>query len=210
MSPLELDYVEAVGYLVCRIIRETLGEAEGFASPANQRRPSGATSVPYCTVQLTSSSMVGYNTKRYDAADPAVAAFVPLHSTLNLLEVIDSLEEFTASVHFYRSGEVDDRGRAIRAGNAAQSKALRLVKLLDGSSAGQDRIRSYGLGYAGASKVRDLSGPVPEEGSYENHVQVDLTFYASNPEALALSSSTSVAMILKVQQPDNTISEVTQ
>ena len=192
-TPPVLDYLTAVNRLVRRACRETLGVAEGYFKPARQRRPAGATSYDYATVTITRSDMVSVNVQRLSPTDLRIAGLVPEGAVL--VELVDPLDEVTASVNFYRSGATDAAGLPV-AVNQTMSRASTLVKLLESSTAAE-RLRAYGLGYAGASAIRDLSDKV--DGNYEDRAQVDLTIYASDPVLLVVTAFASAALDIKFQ-----------
>jgi len=93
------------------------------------------------------------------------------------------------------AGATDAAGLPV-AINQTLSRANMLVKLLESSTAAE-RLRAYGLGYAGASVIRDLSDKV--DGNYEDRAQVDLTIYASDPVLLVATAFASAELDIKFQ-----------
>lgn len=199
------DAETALHRLLRRLFVFALGTDSNFFRPEGQRAPAGPASAPYATVNLYLSEVASYNLRRWAYADPVVAAVRPaLDPAPDLLEVMESLDRVTVSVQFWRDGAVDGAGRAAW-GETARARALSLVRRLEMSPV-VERANEYGLAYAGASAVRDVSGVV--DGNYERRAQVDLTFYVANAEVLSLGMFREASLDVKIQQPDGHISEV--
>jgi hypothetical protein len=188
------DYMTAVNWLVRRTCREVLGVVPGYFKPARQRRPAGTTAYDFATVNITSSDLVSVNVSRFGVTDPLVYGYVPAYAT-DLVELVDPLDQFTASINFYRSGQTDVAGIAVAVAQT-MGRARTLVKLLE-SSAAAERMRAYGLGYITASKCRDLSAMV--DGNFEDRTQVDLDFYVSDPVVIAINAIAEVDITTKFQ-----------
>jgi hypothetical protein len=166
----------------------------GYFKPARQRRPAGTTAYDFATVAIISSDLVSVDVRRFSATDPRVYGFVPSYST-ELVELVDPLDQFTASINFYRSGQTDAAGMPVAVAQT-MSRARTLVKLLESSDAAE-RMRRYGLGYVTASKCRDLSATV--DGNFEDRTQVDLEFYVSDPVVIAVNAIAEVDLEIKLQ-----------
>jgi hypothetical protein len=200
-----LDYMTALHQLVRQLLQAALGLTdENFFRPHGMRTPAGAASQPYATVQIYASDMASFDLRRFLVTDPNVADVVPVGTSTNLIEVLETLDFFTASVQFWRDGAVDSAGRPTW-GETAHSRARSLVARLE-LSENVALANSYGLGYSKASQVRDLSGNV--DGANERRAQVDLTFYVSNAEVAAINSFRYANLQLKIQQPDGHLNEV--
>ena len=187
------DYMSAVSWLVRRLCREILGLPTGYFKPARGRQPAGSTTYDYATVSIIRSNMVSVNVRRFNADDPRVYGYVPAYAELT--ELVDPLDEFTASVNFYRSGKTDAAGLP-EAVAQTMSRARTLAKLLESSDAAE-RMRAYGLGYVTASVCRDLSATV--DGNFEDRTQVDLDFYVSDPVVIAVNAIAEVDLEIKLQ-----------
>lgn len=199
-----LDYVAALHELLRRLFREATGADENFFRPHGMRAPAGPANAPYATLQIYSSDGLSLDIRRFLASDTEIGDVVPVGTTTNLVEILETMDEFTVSVQFWRDGAVDGSGRPSW-GENAHSRARTLAGRL-WLSENVMRANVYGLGYAGASQVRDLSGNV--DGANERRAQVDLKFYASDALVSAINSFRTASLDIKVQQPDGHISEV--
>ncbi len=194
MTDQVLDYMTAVNWLVRRTCREVLGAVPGYFKPARQRRPTGTTAYDFATVAIINSDLVSVNVHRFSVSDPLVYGHVPTYAT-QLVELVDPLDKFTASINFYRSGQTDVAGIAVAVAQT-MGRARTLVKLLESSDAAE-RMRAYGLGYITASACRDLSALV--DGNFEDRTQVDLDFYVSDPVVIAVNAIAEVDITTKFQ-----------
>lgn len=194
----------ALHEIVRRVLGRVLGTDNNFFRPEGQRAPSGAANAPYATVKIYSSQLVSFDLRRWFPSDLAVAHVVPEGTVTDLVEVLETTTQFTASVQFWRDGSVDGAGRAAW-GEGARDRAERLIMNLE-LSASIELMNSVGLGYSTASNIRDVSGVV--DGNYERRAQVDLTFYFSNSAVAAINMFKTATFDIKVQQPDGHISEV--
>ena len=187
------DYMSAVNWLVRRLCRETLDTQVGYFKPARQRRATGTTTYDFATVGITSSDLVSIDVRRFNADNPRVYGYVPAYA--ELVELADPIDQFTASINFYRSGEADPAGLPVAVAQT-MSRARTLVKLLKTSEAAE-RMRGYGLGYITASQCRDLSATV--DGNYEDRTQVDLEFYVSDPVVIGVNAFAEADLEIKFQ-----------
>jgi hypothetical protein len=176
-----------------------------FFRPYGQRAPVGDAAAPYATVRLMTSDEVSANLRQWVVTDPAVAGVVDPEEDHDLVEVLESFDEITVSVQFWKDGRVDAVGRGSW-GEAAHSRAASLVRRL-WMTHSVEYANQLGLGFVSASQVRDLSAVV--DAFNERRAQVDLTFYVTNAETFVLNTFASAAFDVKIQQPDNRIEEVT-
>jgi hypothetical protein len=208
-TPSPVDALTALHELVRRLLTTVMGYTDtSFFRPAGQRAPVGSTDKPYATVKLYAEELLSFNLRRFEVTDSAVT--VPVEKlgnpTSDLIEVIDSLDTVTASVQFFKDGRVDAVGRAAW-GEAALSRAHALVRRLELTQS-VEAANALGLAYQGTlGPVRDLSD-VKVDGVGERRAQVDLVFCFSDSEAAAQAMFRSVSFLVKVQQPDGYINEV--
>lgn len=201
-----MDTATALHELVRRLLTFAMGYTDqNFFRPAGQRAPVGAVNAPYATIKIYGDELLSYNLRRFDVDDPRVAGVVSGLASSDLVEVIDGLGMFTASVQFFKDGRVDGAGRPAW-GDAAQSRARILVRRMELSPT-VDQANAYGLAYHTASAVRDLSDP-KVDGVGERRAQVDLTFSVGDAEVAAQNMFRIVTLSMKVQQPDGHINEV--
>lgn len=200
------DASTALHELVRRALARALGLTDtNFFRPDGQRAPAGAANAPYATVKLYGATMASYNLRRYEVTDPAVEDVVPADpGDADLLEALEAMTEFTASVQFFRDGAVDGAGRPAW-GEGAFDRAKRLVMRIEMSDAAM-YLAGLGLAYVSASQVRDLSAVA--DGSNERRAQVDLTFYVADAEVALMNMFKTATFAVEVQQPDGHIDEV--
>lgn len=187
------DTVTAVNFLVRRACREVLGLAPGYFKPARQRRPAGTTAYDFATVSIINAELASVNVQRLNPDSHEIDGYAP--DGAELVELVDPLTRFTASVNFYRSGATDTAGEPSQVAQT-MSRATRLVQLLE-SSDSAERLRGYGLGYIMASKCRDLSALV--DGNFEDRTQVDLDFYASDPVLISVTAFAEADLLIELQ-----------
>lgn len=170
------------------LVRTVMGMPDNSVRPANQAAPVGGQVAQFATVQLVSSSEVGWaNAGQVDNNDGTSVASV------------DQLESVVASVNFFRGADVaaDPAGLA-KAGSSAVTMARRLGQRLQLPSSAA-LMNDLGLGLLSVGEVRDLSSLV--DANWESRGQVDLTFDISNQETEAVTTITSADVGLSFQPP---------
>lgn len=141
--------------LIRGLMRTLMGWPAHSFRPAQQLAPTGDVNDAFATVLVSSIDPV---------ADPTMSAIVvrtvvPAPST-NLTESVYVHQRLVASVNFYRSD--------------ALMNAQRLAAVLN-SSLAVESMQKIGLGLAGCSNVRNLTGV--DDAVWESRAQIDIRFH---------------------------------
>jgi hypothetical protein len=197
MSAPRYDYATACNLLVRYLVRTVLGMPANSVRPSEQEAPTGGAGQQFATVKIITDEVGNENYERVNApADP-------LHPDVDqgILETVNAIHTFVASVNVYRHGVVDTEGRPVYGGDAF-AKAARLGQMLCSSNSAEI-LAGLGLGYVDCGTARNLSATV--DGTYENRGQVDITFCIENPEQVQVAAILHADVFIKHQAPSGRI-----
>lgn len=200
-----MNYIDALALCVRKVIRASLGEAEGFVRPSKGRPVAiGRVGDPFCTVEIQGGpEMKGTPVKRAgDKSEDGTSAEY----------VLDAYEEFTASVQFFRSktkvhesdpgAEIDAAGIPGRS-QWALSRACHLVKNMWHPDV-RRALHQYGLGYVRVrTPPKDLS--VLQDSLWESRAQVALEFGIVNRQVTQVALLAGINLQLKYAPPGGAV-----
>jgi hypothetical protein len=204
-----MSFVDAAHWIARYTGRQALGWAANTVIPANSVHPSGTQTTHYATVQLREADDDMQLVKAYADVPPVSPSVTPTNQST---ETLSHVHIFTASINVYRNTKSDSQGLATF-GNQAYSDALSLHSKLQSEPIQRLMCAppptGFGrcIGYAGSSKVRDLTALV--EGNWENRAQVDIEFVFPDDDVSTIGIYDAFQFQFKVQQPDNSIDTMT-
>lgn len=174
------------------LVRVTMGMPANSVLPANQKHPSGGETREWATVQIMDVVDAGQPIQRYEA--------VPSVHT-DVAEAVQSVKQFTASVHFHGQPEADAAGQA-KYSNAAFDRAAAIRQRLSLSDSIL-RMENLGIGFLSASPARDLTSQVDQ--NWRSHGQVDLTFNVVDEQRAIVPAINLADLELDFQRSDGSI-----
>lgn len=178
--------VDAINRAVRDLVRTVMGMPDGSVRPADQMAPAGGQTTEIATVNIISTSEIGWAAQgQVDAEDGTSVASV------------DQLDEVVASVQFFRSPTKDAAGKATYS-NAAFDRAKRLgarLQLPTSVAAMSDA----GLGLLRVGHARNLAALA--DSIWESRGQIDLVFNVSTIETEAVTTVTDVPVGIVFQPP---------
>lgn len=200
-----MNYVDALALCTRRVIRASLGEAEGFVRPAKGRPLQiGRVGDPFCTVEIQGGPEThGTPVKRAgDKSEDGTSAEY----------ILDAYETFTASVQFFRSktkvyesdpgANVDAAGIPDRS-QWALSRACHLVKNMWHPDV-RRALHQNGLGFIRVrTPPKDLSAL--QDSLWESRAQVALDFGIVNRQVSQVALLAAITLQMKYAPPDGAV-----
>lgn len=174
------------------LVRATMGMPANSVQPANQKHPTGGETREWATVQIMDVVDAGRPIQRYEV--------VP-NVTTDVAEAVQSVKQFTASVHFYGQPDADGAGQA-KYSNAAFDRAAAISQRLSLSDSIL-RMETLGLGFLSASPARDLTSQVDQ--NWRSHGQVDLTFNVVDEQRAIVAAIAVADVEIDYQRSDGSI-----
>lgn len=200
-----MNYIDALSLCVRKVIRTSLGEAEGFVRPAKGKPLQiGRVGDPFCTVDIQGGpEMKGTPVKRAgDAAEDGTSAEY----------ILDAYEEFTASIQFFRSKtkvHESDLGASVDAAGIPDrsqwslSRACHLVKNMWHPTV-RRALHQYGLGFIRVrTPPKDLS--VLQDSLWESRAQVALDFGIVNRQVTQVALLSAITLQLRYAPQDGAV-----
>lgn len=180
--------------MVRRLILTAYGMAADSVRPAGQAAPTGREGEEFATVKIIVGPTSDFGAVSTQWQDD------PTSNSTKVIENLENVYRFTASVQFFRHATPwPDAAGISPFGLSAVDKAARLDAVL-ASEAMMQLMERMGLGLEDTSEPRNV-GALIGGATWEDRGSVDLTFTIVNREQFLLESIASAEVTLEVQEP---------
>lgn len=187
-----MNFTEACNYMVRRLVEAAYSMADGTVRPAGQSYPTGV--AEFATVKIIKGPIADFGSVVTENLDD------PTTGSTKVVENLDNVYRFTASVQFFRhAAPVVDGVGLPTFGLGAVDKAGRLEVRL-ASTALMALMERCGLGLEGSGDPIDV-GALVHDAYWEDRGSVTLDFTIVNREQFLVESIASVTATLKVSEP---------
>jgi hypothetical protein len=185
------SFVDACSYLVRYLVRMAYSLPAHYVRPAKQLLAVGDDVAEFATVKIIAGPSAEFGTSAIKWTDD------PTPQSTLIIEKVDDIYRFTASVQFFRHAIPVDSAHLPTFAMSAVDRASRLCSRL-GSSTMLDLMETVGLGLEGAGQVVDV-GDLVNGSKWEDRGSVDLHFVVANYETFTHQSFASASFIAEYQ-----------
>ena len=191
------SFVDACSHFVRKLVQTAYGMAANSVRPSGQPSPTGTETTEFATVKIIKGPSVGEDSWWTGWSDDLAVG------STKVVETVDSVYRFTASVQFFRHATPAKDGAGLSPfGMGAVDRAARLEAVL-ASEAMMSLMESMGLGLEGGGDPVDV-GALVNDATWEDRGSVTLDFVIVNREQFLLESIGSAEAILKYASPGAT------
>ncbi len=188
------SFVDACSHLVRKLVQAAYNMPANSVRPAGQAYPTGNELSEFATVKITLGPASDFGTWSTEYEDD------PAAGSTKVIEKIDNVYRFTASIQFFRHANPGADGAGLaQFGMSAVDRAARLDSVL-ASSPMMDLMERMGLGLEDSSDPIDV-GALVQSATWEDRGAVQMTFTIVNREQFLLESIATASVGLKVQEP---------
>ena len=192
------SFVDACSHFVRKLVQTAYSMTANSVRPAGQPYPIQGEMTEFATVKIIAGPMADFGTSALIYEDD------PTTNSTKVIENIENGYRFTASIQFFRHATPTADGAGLAPfGMGAVDKAARLDAIL-ASSPMMELMEKMGLGLEDSSDPRDV-GAFVQSATWEDRGSVDMTFVIINREQFTLESIGSASVVLKVQEPGQSV-----
>jgi hypothetical protein len=191
------SFVDACAHFVRKLVQAAYSMPANSVRPAGQAYPTGKELDEFATVKIDKGPSGDWGTWWMGWSDD------PTTNSTKVVETLESLYRFTASVQFFRHASPSKDGAGLASyGLGAVDRAARLEAVL-ASSDMMELMERMGLGLEGGGDPVDV-GALVNGATWEDRGMVTLDFAIVNREQFLIESIGSAEAILKYASPGAT------